>query len=269
MQLSERSILITGAGSGIGRATAIALARRGARLVLNGRRVAPLEETARLVAEAGGTSAEVVAGDVVREAVRQKLIATAVERFGALDVLINNAGNVGAGRLETTPVDDIRAMIELDLVVPILLTRAALPWLRKNRHGVVVNVASSIALIGIPFYAVYAGAKAGLARFGEALRRELKDEGVHVMTVYPVATDTPMMASSRLGPDLGFNRESAEAVAEAIVRGLETEALEVIRGGEAQQQRIAVNRDNPAAMDENFLQIKPKLEQAVAGHRAF
>lgn len=86
-------------------------------------------------------------------------------------------------------------MIEVDLLAPILLTQAALPHLRAMGNGLVVNVTSGIALIGVPFYATYAAAKAGLARFGEALRRELKGEGVHVLTLYPGATDTPMMQS--------------------------------------------------------------------------
>jgi uncharacterized oxidoreductase len=91
----------------------------------------------------------------------------------------------------------------------------------------VVNVTSGIALIGMPFYATYASTKAGLARFGEALRRELMGEGVRVMTAYPSATDTPMMATNAAGPDLGFNREPASAVAAAIVHGIETDSLEV------------------------------------------
>jgi uncharacterized oxidoreductase len=76
-------------------------------------------------------------------------------------------------------------MLSIDLLAPILLTRAALPSLRASGDAVVVNVTSGIALIGAPFYATYAAAKAGLARFSEALRRELKGEGIHVLTVYP------------------------------------------------------------------------------------
>ena len=75
------------------------------------------------------------------------------------------------------------------------------------RGRLVVNIASGIALVAAPFYATYAGVKGGLAKFGELLRRELKGEGVHVMTVYPGATDTPMMRTSKAGPELGFTRE--------------------------------------------------------------
>ena len=101
----------------------------------------------------------------------------ALDALGGLDILVNNAGGVRAGRLEATSQSEIEAMLNVDLLAPILLTRAALPSLRASGEAMVVNVTSGIALIGAPFYATYAAAKAGLARFGEALRRELKGEG--------------------------------------------------------------------------------------------
>ena len=159
-------------------------------------------------------------------------------------------------------------MIEVDLVAPILLTRASLPHLRASGDGLVVNVTSGIALIALPFYATYAAAKAGLARFGEASRRELKGEGVHVLTVYPGGTDTPMMKSNRAGPELGFGREAASAVAEAIIAGIQANAFEVVRGGEPRDKMIALNREDPAAIDQRFLGIKPALAEAVRDHSA-
>jgi short-subunit dehydrogenase len=192
----------------------------------------------------------------------------AVHLLGGLDILVNNAGGVRAGRLENTPEEELQAMIDVDLAAPIFLTRAALPALRTSGDAMVVNIASGIALLGAPFYATYAATKAGLARFGEALRRELKGEGVHVLTVYPGGTDTPMMKSNRAGPELGFSREPASAVAEAIVDGIEAKTFEVIRGGEARAQMIALNRDNPTAVDERFLGLKPALEEAVKDHSA-
>ncbi len=132
----------------------------------------------------------------------------------------------------------------------------------------VVNIASGIALIGAPFYVTYAAVKAGVAAFGESLRRELKGEGIHVLTVYPGGTDTPMMKSNRAGPELGFSREPASAVADAIAGGIETKAFEVIRGGEARAEMIALNRENPAAVDERLLGLKPALEEAVKDHSA-
>jgi short-subunit dehydrogenase len=199
---------------------------------------------------------------------RETTLKLAMEKLGGLDILINNAGGVRAGRLEDTTEAEIRAMIEVDLVAPILLTRAALPALRASKDGLVVNVTSGIALVAAPFYATYAGVKGGLAKFGESLRRELKGEGVHVMTVYPGATDTPMMRSSRAGPELGFTREPASAVAAAVIEGMEQDAFEVIRGGEARAKMIALNREDPAALDKRFVDLKPALAEAVRDHSA-
>jgi uncharacterized oxidoreductase len=169
---------------------------------------------------------------------------------------------------QNTPEAELQAMIDVDLVAPILLTRAVLPALRASGDAMVVNVSSGIALIGATFYATYAATKAGLAHFGEALRRELKGEDVHVLTVYPGGTDTPMMKSNRAGPELGFAREPATAVADAVVQGIEANAFEVVRGGEARAQMVALNRKNPAAVDERFFGLKPALENAVKDHSA-
>lgn len=267
MELGGKRVLVTGAGSGIGRETALLLGRRGARLALMGRRAEPLEAV-RDQLRGLGAEAVVTVGDVADAAVRTRALADAVGALGGLDVLVNNAGNVRAGRLERIEEAEIRAMVEVDLLAPILLAREALPHLRQSADAAIVNVASGIALVGAPFYATYAAAKAGLARFGEALRRELLDEGVHVLTVYPGATETPMMATNRAGPELGWVRETAEAVAEALVDGLESGALEVVRGGEARAAMIAANREHPEQVDERFRGLKAELEAAVSDHRA-
>ena len=91
----------------------------------------------------------------------------------------------------------------------------------------------------------------------------MKGEGIHVLTVYPGRTDTPMMQTNRAGPELGFGREPASAVANATVEGIETDAFEVIRDGETRAQMIALNRDNPAAIDERMLTMKPMTVTAV------
>jgi len=97
----------------------------------------------------------------------------------------------------------VLAQIALNLSAPILLTRAALPALKASGDGRVVNTSSGLALIGMPFYTTYAATKAGIAHFGEALRRELCGEGVHVLNVFPGATSTPMMTSSEATADTG------------------------------------------------------------------
>ncbi|EWY41733.1 oxidoreductase [Skermanella stibiiresistens SB22] len=267
MDINGKRVLVTGGSSGIGLALAQALMAKGAKVVISGRRADVLAAAVDHLNARGG-DAQGIAADVATEEGRAATLSLALDALGGLDILVNNAGGVRAGRLENTSEADILAMISVDLAAPILLTRAALPALRDGGDAMVVNVASGIALIGAPFYATYAAVKAGLARFGEALRRELKGEGVHVLTAYPGGTDTPMMKSNRAGPELGFSREPAAAVADAIVEGIEAGAFEVIRGGEARAKMIALNRDNPAAVDERFLGLKPALEEAVKDHAA-
>jgi short-subunit dehydrogenase len=107
---------------------------------------------------------------------------TASSSAGFIAGIRSNAGSVRAGRLKVTTETEIEAMLTIDLLAPIMLTRAALPSLRASGDAVVVNVTFGIALIGAPFYATYAAAKAGLARFSEALRRELKGPRPHCLS---------------------------------------------------------------------------------------
>lgn len=267
MKLQGKRALVTGGSSGIGFAIAQGLLARGAYVAITGRRP---DVVAKAAGELGGASARVaaIAADVATADGRRLTLEGALQALGGIDILINNAGGVRAGRLEEISESEIKAMVDVDLLAPILLTRAALPHLRGSGDGVIVDITSGIALVGAPFYATYAAVKAGLARFGEALRRELLGEGIHVITVYPGATETPMMASNKAGPELGFTRESASAVAEAVVAAIEAGDREVIRGGEARAKMIAMNRDDPAAIDRRFLDLKPALLEAVRDHSA-
>ncbi|MFI7579291.1 SDR family NAD(P)-dependent oxidoreductase [Kocuria kalidii] len=264
MDLNDRSILLTGAGSGIGRALALELARYSPRLALVGRRPGPLEEVAALVRDKGG-EAVVIPADLTAEGAPAQVVAAAREQLGGIDVLINNAGNVRAGRLEAIEESEVLAQIGLNLTAPILLTRAALPALRASGEGAVVNVSSGLGLLGMAFYATYGATKAGIAHFGEALRRELHGEGVHVLNVFPGATDTPMMDSSDAQAQHGFDRESPEEVARATVEGLVAGELTVVRG-ESMVRMIAWNREDPAAVDRTLAAGKDELEKVVADH---
>lgn len=265
MDLHQRSILLTGAGSGIGASLALRLADHAARLTLVGRRREPLEEVAAAVRAAGG-DAQVVPADLTRPGAPARVVDAAVERFGRLDVVVNNAGNVRAGRLERIAEDEVLAQVALNLTAPILLTRAALGPLRAGGDGLVVDVSSAIALVGMPFYSVYAATKAGIAHFGEALRRELYGESVRVLTVYPGATRTAMMETSKAGPEHGFDYESPDDVAAAVVDAMIDGRISVIRGGETRSRMIATNRDDPAAVDRLLAERKSALEEAVAEH---
>lgn len=266
MEIGGKRVLITGGSSGIGFAIARTMLAKGAHVVITGRNRERLHRAVADLEDSGQIDA--VLADMATNNGPRLSLEGAVEILGGLDILINNAGGVRAGRLELMTEPEIRSMMEVNLLGPILLTQAALPYLRGSGNGLVVNVTSGIALIGVPFYAAYAATKAGLSRFGEAMRRELKGEGVHVLTLYPGATDTPMMLSSKAGPDLGFTKEPAEAVADALISGIEADVFDVIRAGQGRTTMIETNQQNPAALDERFLSMKSELEEAVSGHSA-
>jgi NAD(P)-dependent dehydrogenase (short-subunit alcohol dehydrogenase family) len=140
MKIEGKRVLITGGSSGIGLALAQAMLAKGAKVVVTGRRP---EALARGIEKLRGTGSPVwsVAADVATPEGPDETITQAVAALGGLDILVNNAGGVRAGRLESTPEAELRAMIEVDLVAPILLTRAALPALRASGEAMVVSVA--------------------------------------------------------------------------------------------------------------------------------
>ncbi|MFM9978497.1 MAG: SDR family NAD(P)-dependent oxidoreductase [Sphingomonadaceae bacterium] len=267
MNVHGKRIVITGGSSGIGYELARQLGAKGARLVLTGRRAETLDKAVATLATLG-YEVHAVTGDVTDGDARAHLLHQTITLLGGTDILVNNAGGVRAGRLEDISEDELRAMIEVDLLSPILLTRAFLPELRRSGDGLIVNIASGIAQMGVPFYTGYAAAKGGLARFGEALRRELKGEGVHVVTVFPGATDTPMMATNKADAGMGFALQPVADVVGSIVAGIEADAFEVVRGGEARAAMLDLNRTDPAAVDARFLGLKPALEAAVRDHSA-
>lgn len=267
MKIAGKRAVITGGSSGIGYEIAAQMAAKGARLVLTGRRAEPLAAAVERL-KAAGAEAHGVAGDITDGAARAVLLDQAQKLLGGVDILVNNAGGVRAGRLEDISEDELRTMIDVDLLSPILLTRLFLPALRQSGDGLIVNIASGIAQMGVPFYTGYAAAKGGIARFGEALRRELKGEGVHVITVFPGATDTPMMKSSKADAGMGFALQPVSEVVGSIIEGIEADAFEVVRGGDAREAMLELNRRDPAAIDQRFLDMKPALEAAVSGHNA-
>jgi len=267
MELSNKIVLLTGGSRGIGREIALAFARHGGKLVLAGRNQQSLEETRAGVELAGG-KAIVVAGDVTDAGWRQAVVEKTIQTYGGLDILVNNAGVVSAGGLDKLSEADVIQQLQINLVAPILLTRAALPALRKSQDAAIVNISSIFGLLGMPFYATYGATKAGIAHFGEAMRRELADQGIHVMTVFPRATDTPMMETAGLGDQAGFDYDTPGDVARALLEGLETNQLTVVRADDSSQAMIDANQQNPRGLDAQIQEMKPTLAAAVAHHRS-
>ncbi|MEJ1994884.1 MAG: SDR family NAD(P)-dependent oxidoreductase [Limibacillus sp.] len=186
MRLDGKLALITGAGSGIGRALALEAAGRGMRLILTGRQKQPLEETATLAGP--GSRIEIHPADVSDGAQRHGL-AERAEAGGGLDVLVNNAGQLCVGPFESESDEALARMISVNLTAPILLTKEVLPQLSQAK-GAVLNVGSMFGDIAFPCFAAYSATKFGLRGFSEALRRELSDSGVQVTYGAPRATRT-------------------------------------------------------------------------------
>ena len=269
LDLANRRGIITGAGQGIGQAIALEFGRRGGHLLLVGRQLATLTETARLVAAAGGTT-EILVEDLTQPGAVER-IADTVAPWSTVDLLVNNAGNVRAGRLELTSDADVHSMIDLNLTAPILLTKALLPALRqsgKERGSILLNVSSGIALVGMPFYSIYAATKSGLSQFGESLRRELIGTGVHVATVYPGATDTAMMTSQNAGAELGWGRRSLADVITDLIAALQAGEHEINTAPEGRRAMQELNLTDPLAVDAALAPGLEALELAVRDHRS-
>jgi short-subunit dehydrogenase len=188
MPLEGKRVLVTGAGSGIGRALALEAARRGMHVVLCGRRRAALEATLGMM-EAGALH-RVVTADITVPGERRLLVAAVSRHWPALDILVNNAGVVNAGAVGEASDAMLEQLFATNTLAPIALVRAFLPMLQVSASARVVNIGSVFGEIPYPGFAAYCASKAALKAFSTALRRELASQAIAVTHVAPRATDT-------------------------------------------------------------------------------
>jgi NAD(P)-dependent dehydrogenase (short-subunit alcohol dehydrogenase family) len=192
--LGDKVALITGASQGLGRALALAFAEEGARVVVNARS----DESVRPVAgEVEGAGAEVlaVAADVSREAEVEKLVRETVERFGRIDVLVNNAGLLGPRvGVEDYPEDEWRRVIDANLTGPYLVSKAAIPHLSEG--GSIINVVSGVSVEGRAKWGAYSVSKFGVEGLTQILASELAERGIRVNAVDPGGMRTDMRAAA-------------------------------------------------------------------------
>ena len=190
MRLADKTAVVTGATEGIGSAVTRLFAREGASLVLVARRPEPGEA---LVAEVGPERAAFVAGDVADPATAARAVAAALERFGALDVLVNNAGvDLSGVPLLETSLEQTRRLLDVNVVGALLMLQAAARAM-LGHGGSIVNVTSRLALIGLPGSAVYGASKGALQSLTRGAAVELAPHGIRVNTVAPGLTETPMI----------------------------------------------------------------------------
>jgi NAD(P)-dependent dehydrogenase (short-subunit alcohol dehydrogenase family) len=195
-KLRGTTAIITGATSGIGRETALRFAKAGVNVVAAGRRKERLEELAGEI-EANGTQALAVATDVSEEAQVRNLIRKAVERFGRIDTLVNNAGVGLAAKFEEQSIEDFRRVMDVNFWGAVYACKAVLPQKRRQpAGGVIINVSSIMGKRGVPFETAYCASKFALAGFSESLRTEVMADKIDVSTIFPGAVETEIFKTS-------------------------------------------------------------------------
>ena len=226
-----RVIAITGASAGIGRATALRVARDGAAVAICARRADRLEAVAAQITAAGGQALAVPA-DVSHPDDVERFVEHIVERFGRLDVMMCNAGFGLAGAIDDVRLEQMQKLVDVNYVGTYLAARAALRVFRRQGHGHIVIVSSIVGKRGVPYMGAYAATKFAQVGLAECLRAELVGSAIHVTVVYPVSTDTEFfdVMSHETGTTVMRGpgpKQSVDAVANAIARAIERPVPEV------------------------------------------
>jgi short-subunit dehydrogenase len=251
-QLTDRRALVTGASSGIGRALALELARRGVDLVLLARREARLAEVCQRVHSEFGRRAIAVVGDVTAPADRQRALDAARDELGGLDILVNNAGASAHGRFADADPGRLRPIMEANFFAPVELIRAALPLLRTGNRPIIVNIGSILGKRGCPHKSEYCASKFALHGFSEALRAELSPVGIDVLVVAAGPTETEffehLIEDRGAAPGRKSPGAAPEQVARTIARAIERGRHEIVVGWQSWLFTV-INRLAPGVVD--------------------
>ena len=243
MQRIERRVaVVTGAGSGIGRATCEALARRGAIVAAVDVDEERASETAAIVARAGSEASVHVAD--VRDADRMaELAADVVARHGACHILVNNAGVTSAGSFEAEPLEDLHWLVDIDVWGVVHGCRSFLPALRAADEAHIVNMSSMVGLLGLPHNAAYSLAKGAVRSFSEALRAELVKTNVGVTVVFPGAIRTDITNQARGAHAAKLAEMGRSRLAPLAMRPPSVVARRIVHAIDKDRARITVGPD--------------------------
>jgi NAD(P)-dependent dehydrogenase (short-subunit alcohol dehydrogenase family) len=257
--LDQAVVVITGASSGIGRAAALRCARRGASLTLCARSRGPLEATAR-ECEVAGAAVLFESVDVADEEAVEALAAAAVERFGRIDVWVNNAGVIAYGEFEQIPSEVFRRVIEINLMGQVHGARAALTRFKAQGSGVLINMSSVWGRVSSPQVAPYIVSKNAVRALAECLRGELPSDGdVHITTMAPQAIDTPIF-------DHAANYSGHRIRAIPPVLSVDVVAAGIEACAENPKDEVSYGRSG--RLLEALYALAPRLYRRLA-HRAF
>ncbi len=190
-KLSGLVALVTGASSGIGDATARALAEAGANVAIAARRKDRLEVLARELTKTG-VQALAIPADLVHEEENRRIVVQTEEHFGRLDILVNNAGVMHLSPIDGANSDDWRRMLELNVLALMVSSQAVLPGMRRHGGGHIVNISSTAGRISNPNASGYSATKFGVGAFSEALRREVYKDGIRVSVIEPGVVETEL-----------------------------------------------------------------------------
>ncbi|HTQ23066.1 MAG TPA: SDR family oxidoreductase [Candidatus Binataceae bacterium] len=238
----DRNALITGASSGIGRDVALGLSRMGARVALLARRTAHLDQLKREI-EAGGGEALVLGADVTRPNEVRASVDCMLEAFGAIDILVNSAGVLIQGSVETMKPADLQRMMEVNLHGTLHAIQAVTPSMRARARGNIVNIASLAGRRGVPPLGGYCATKFAVVGLTEALRVELYGSGITVSLIMPGVVDTPMIREGESGQGElapGLLAMPPQWVTWAVVAAIAMGLLEVdVPSGAALAEKVA------------------------------
>jgi len=234
MNIEGAVIVVTGASSGIGEATARAASRAGAKVVLAARRLDRIEALAEELGDALAVQCDVTDADQV-----SIMIDAALEKFGRIDVVLNIAGQGLQASVDKIALDDFRAVLELNTIAPLTVMQAALPALRTH-GGAIVNVSSGITFGDIPGSAAYAASKAALSKLTGIARAELASDGIVVSVIYPFVTRTEFTQSVRAGKDAAATLEADHAPDPQTPEQVAAAILDLVLTGAAQADMVPV-----------------------------